>query len=84
VSEPIGLASRLRMFMTPAMKVVATAPMPGRRTPSVPRAGRISEHFLENHARPNYHAAVAARKHKRRRCRVCPLSFPIAPTLGPC
>ena len=41
VSEPIGVASPLRMASTPAMKVVPTAPMPGSRTPSLPVAGAI-------------------------------------------
>src|SRR5574338_632450 len=42
VSEPIGLASPLRMARQPAMKVVPTAPMPGSRTPSRPVAGAVS------------------------------------------
>src|SRR5688572_8986658 len=46
VSEPIGSASFLRMARTPAMKVVATAPMPGRSTPSLPDARFTSTPFL--------------------------------------
>ena len=46
VSEPIGLACPRRIASTPAMNVVATAPMPGSRTPSLPLAGRISVPFL--------------------------------------
>src|ERR1043165_2108776 len=33
------------MLSTPAMKVVATAPSPGVRMPSLPAAGRIPERF---------------------------------------
>src|SRR5678815_5407440 len=36
----------LRIACTPAMKVVATAPMPGRRIPSLPIAGLTSTPFL--------------------------------------
>ena len=39
VSEPMGLARPRRMLSTPAMKVVATAPRPGVRIPSLPEAG---------------------------------------------
>ena len=39
--EPIGGCSPLRAEMTPAMKVDATAPIPGVRTPSLPVAGAI-------------------------------------------
>src|SRR5213083_483233 len=46
VSEPIGLARPPRTASTPAMKVVATAPMPGINTPSLPRAGFMSTGFL--------------------------------------
>ena len=42
VSEPIGLARPRRIASTPAMNVVATAPMPGIRMPSLPVAGRMS------------------------------------------
>ena len=42
VSEPIGLAMPRRIASTPAMKVVATAPMPGVRMPSLPVAGWMS------------------------------------------
>ena len=41
VSEPIGGWTPLRAAITPAMKVEATAPMPGSRTPSLPVAGAI-------------------------------------------
>src|SRR5215831_5414165 len=41
VSEPIGLEWPRRMLSTPAMNVVATAPRPGVRMPSVPLAGRM-------------------------------------------
>ncbi len=42
VSEPMGLETPRRMASTPAMKVVATAPMPGIMMPSLPLAGLIS------------------------------------------
>src|SRR5438046_1890884 len=42
VSEPMGFERPLRMASTPAMKVVATAPIPGQRIPSLPEAGRMS------------------------------------------
>ncbi len=38
----MGLASPRLIDSTPAMNVVATAPMPGRRTPSLPVAGAMS------------------------------------------
>ena len=41
VSEPIGLECPRRMLSTPAMNVVATAPSPGVRMPSLPLAGRM-------------------------------------------
>jgi len=41
VNEPIGSAMPLRTASTPAIKVVATAPIPGIITPSLPRAGAI-------------------------------------------
>src|SRR6266404_443556 len=41
VSDPIGLAIPLRIASTPAMNVVATAPMPTIITPSLPLAGAI-------------------------------------------
>src|SRR5512134_1461546 len=41
VRLPIGFASPRRIASTPAMKVVATAPMPGSSTPSFPLAGAI-------------------------------------------
>src|SRR5215469_15914250 len=37
--EPMGLASPRRMASTPAIRVVATAPMPGIMTPNFPVAG---------------------------------------------
>ena len=40
VSDPIGLEWPRRMLSTPAMNVVATAPRPGVRMPSLPVAGR--------------------------------------------
>src|ERR1051326_1444858 len=43
VSEPIGFDKPRRMLSTPAMKVVATAPRPGVRIPSLPVAGRTTE-----------------------------------------
>ena len=46
VSEPIGLAWPRRIASTPAMNVVATAPMPGSSTPSFPLAGRMSAFFV--------------------------------------
>ena len=41
VSDPMGLARPLRMASTPATNVVATAPMPGIMTPSLPLAGSM-------------------------------------------
>src|SRR5690242_3740105 len=41
VVEPIGLASPRRTASTPAINVVATAPMPGIMTPNFPVAGFI-------------------------------------------
>ena len=41
VSDPIGFASPLRIAHTPAIVVVATAPSPTSRTPSLPCAGAI-------------------------------------------
>src|SRR5689334_14919551 len=43
VSDPIGFESPRRMLSTPAMNVVATAPRPGVRMPSLPVAGRTVE-----------------------------------------
>jgi len=42
VSEPMGCAIPLRTASTPATNVVATAPMPGIITPSLPFAGSIA------------------------------------------
>jgi hypothetical protein len=39
VVEPMGLARPRRIASTPAMRVVATAPMPGIMMPSFPVAG---------------------------------------------
>ncbi len=41
VSEPNGFAVPRRMFSTPAMNVVATAPSPTQSTPSFPLAGAM-------------------------------------------
>ena len=41
VSEPIGFAMPLRTASTPAMNVVATAPMPTTKIPSLPLAGEM-------------------------------------------
>src|SRR5690348_11887097 len=41
VSEPIGFDNPRRTLSTPAMNVVATAPRPGVRIPSLPVAGRM-------------------------------------------
>src|ERR1700743_1727615 len=41
VSEPMGLAIPLRIASTPAINVVATAPMPTIIMPSLPFAGAI-------------------------------------------
>src|SRR5690242_18761770 len=46
VKEPIGGANCRRMASTPAIKVVATAPMPGIRIPSLPLGSAISTNFL--------------------------------------
>src|SRR5262245_22535069 len=50
VSEPMGAESPRRMLSTPAMKVVATAPRPGVRMPSVPVAGATARDSLELNA----------------------------------
>src|SRR4051794_40049626 len=42
VNDPMGLEIPFRMASTPAMNVVATAPIPGVRMPSLPVAGRMS------------------------------------------
>src|SRR5438874_10481796 len=47
VRLPMGRESPLRMASTPAMKVVATAPIPGSRTPSLPSAGGIGRALSE-------------------------------------
>ena len=47
VNDPIGLASSFLIASTPAIKVVATAPKPGIKMPSLPSAGRISS-FIFN------------------------------------
>ena len=44
-SEPIGEPIPFREAMTPEMNVVATAPIPGSRTPSLPVAGATSTPF---------------------------------------
>src|SRR5262245_57380790 len=41
VREPIGRPRPFLMSSTPAITVVLTAPIPGRSTPSFPRAGAI-------------------------------------------
>ena len=41
VSEPMGCPMPALMASTPAITVVATAPMPGIRTPSLPVAGAM-------------------------------------------
>src|SRR5690606_32769340 len=41
VSDPMGALVPRRMLSTPAMNVVATAPSPGVRMPSLPVAGRM-------------------------------------------
>jgi hypothetical protein len=41
-TDPIGGEIPWRAAITPAMKVDATAPMPGVRTPSLPAAGAMS------------------------------------------
>src|ERR1700733_2676058 len=42
VVDPMGLAKPRRIASTPAMSVVATAPMPGIMTPSFPVAGLMA------------------------------------------
>jgi len=42
LTDPIGAVRPLRAAITPAMKVEATAPMPGVRIPRRPVAGAIS------------------------------------------
>ena len=46
VSEPIGFASPRLTARTPATNVVATAPIPGSSTPSLPPAGLTSTPFF--------------------------------------
>jgi hypothetical protein len=48
VSEPTGCAFFVRTSSTPAMKVVATAPMPGKSTPSFPFGAAILVGFSMN------------------------------------
>src|SRR6266568_467718 len=45
VRLPMGRDRPLRIASTPAMKVVATAPIPGKRTPSLPWAGAMGRAF---------------------------------------
>src|SRR5262245_27359274 len=45
VKLPIGLAIPLRIASTPAMNVVVTAPIPTRRTPSLPLGSAIGAPF---------------------------------------
>src|SRR6266403_5825265 len=45
VSEPMGCALPLRTNSTPAMNVVLTAPIPGKRIPSFPFGGAILAGF---------------------------------------
>src|SRR5207248_323999 len=45
VSEPTGCALPLRTNSTPAMNVVLTAPIPGKRTPNLPFGGAIFAGF---------------------------------------
>src|SRR6266496_5748876 len=45
VRLPMGRERPWRIASTPAMKVVATAPIPGRRTPSLPWAGAMGRAF---------------------------------------
>src|SRR5262245_32937729 len=52
VRLPMGRERPLRMASTPAMKVVATAPIPGRSTPSRPSAGAIALPFPVAISRP--------------------------------
>src|SRR5258706_14077882 len=46
VSDPKGLAPCVRMASTPAINVVATAPIPGMSTPSLPVGEAIFVPFL--------------------------------------
>src|SRR5690349_8192711 len=46
VSDPKGLARCVRMASTPAINVVATAPIPGMSTPSLPVGEAIFVPFL--------------------------------------
>src|SRR5215469_1544553 len=48
VSDPTGTAFFVRTSSTPAMKVVATAPMPGNSTPSFPFGAAILAGFFMN------------------------------------
>src|SRR5215468_11064238 len=48
VSEPTGCAFFVRTSSTPAIKVVATAPMPGNSTPSFPFGAAILAGFFMN------------------------------------
>jgi len=41
----MGRDKPLRIASTPAMKVVATAPIPGKSTPSLPWAGAMGRPF---------------------------------------
>jgi len=46
VTEPIGFANPRRTASTPAMSVVATAPMPGSSMASRPFAGAMFVFFI--------------------------------------
>src|SRR5260370_26583462 len=59
VRDPTGCALPLRTSSTPAIKVVLTAPIPGRRIPNFPVAGALFESLfmplpLFNHPQPHH------------------------------
>jgi hypothetical protein len=78
VTEPMGLASPLRTASTPAIRVVATAPMPTVITPSLPLAGWIADVFVPAifwltaiRGGENVANAKQSVSRVRRKCRCC-------------
>src|SRR5262249_32957403 len=83
VRLPMGLASSRRIASTPAMNVVVTAPIPTRRTPSLPLGSAIGAPFcnmvcspIENLLNRTY------RTYRTHRTSISPIS-PIGPIDDP-
>src|SRR5688500_16000311 len=58
VSDPIGSARPRRTASTPAIKVVATAPIPGKRMPNRPEAGSIFVPLIDSGSRYSKECSV--------------------------